>query len=602
MKKNLFKSLAVMIALSIGFSVFAVSAPANAYAQMPASDISVVVDGRTLQFEAQGPIQIAGRTLVPVRGVFEALGFNVEWESETQTAVVSNERYTIRITIGSDTFTTNGNVHELDVPAQLVGQTTMVPIGLPLASVGFGLEWDGETETVYITSPAPPAQEETPEDAVNWAFFNNLATEFINLLAGGDFEEAIAMFDETMAELIGPWELQAIWEELLTLTGGFIKIHEIRNGEAEGFFISAVIVRFEHTGFVWNVVFNEDGLIAGLNTGGVYTIYREVVTEIILVNGFTNEPVIIGEGTDFPLQGLMSVPTGMDGPVPAVVIVAGSGPSDMDGTFFGSRPYRDIAVFLASNGIAVIRHDKRTFTHGERIVETIGGSATVWHESMEDALLAAEILRNDPRIDSDRVFIIGHSLGGVLAPRIHAATGDFAGLILMAATPRSLMEVLAEQHTSLIVAGFDVGAIDEDTKNTMLEAVEEMRELFATVSLMSEEEAKETFIEPFGVYAYYLLDLEAHPFTRYIQYAMVPILVMQGGRDFQIPPDTCFVMIQELLDGNENATFILFDGLNHSFMPTTATNFGEHAAFMMLYPDNVYEAVLMAIVDWIKQY
>ena len=144
--------------------------------------------------------------------------------------------------------------------------------------------------------------------------------------------------------------------------------------------------------------------------------------------GFTDYPIIIGEGTDFPLAGLLSMPNNAAGTVPAVVIVAGSGPHDMDASTVGS-PYRDIAEFLAANGIAVIRYDKRTFTHGERMVQELGGSMTVWEESVEDAILAAELLRADSRIDENRVYIIGHSLGGMLAPRIHVAGGDFAGLI-----------------------------------------------------------------------------------------------------------------------------------------------------------------------------
>ena len=618
MKKLCIKTLAVVIAFVIGFAAFPIAKTTNVHAQPPTSDISVVFDGSEFPFGEQGPVQIAGRTFVPlktdgsevplgeedphqfadrtilfVRGFFEIIGFVVEWEAETETAVISNNDYVIRITVGSYTFTTNGIAHELDVPAQYVGQTIMVPIGLPLESMGFGLYWDGATQTAYITSPL------VRWVWVDWEIFNNLATDFINLTAGGDFEAAVQMFDETMAAAIGVEELQTIWEELTIFAGEFLEIHEIRNTELDGFFIAGVIAAHENIGFVWNIVFTDEGLIAGLYTGGIFLIPGEAITEIIDRNGFTEEPVIVGEETDFPLMGILSVPTDMDEPVPAVVIVAGSGPSDMDGTLFGNAPYRDIAMFLASNGIAVIRHDKRTFTHADRINEVYGGSATVWHESIEDALLATDILRNDPRIDSDRIFIIGHSLGGILAPRIHEATGDFAGLILMAASPRSLMEVLIEQHTASIVSGFEAEIIDEETKISLLEMVADMEAEFLAIAILTEEEAKNTFVESLGLWAYYLLDLETHPFSEYILRVQVPILVLQGGRDFQVLPDVDFLMIKDFLEGNENATFILFDGLNHMFMPTTAENFVEHATQIIQSPGNVYEAVLRAIVEWI---
>jgi hypothetical protein len=171
----------------------------------------------------------------------------------------------------------------------------------------------------------------------------------------------------------------------------------------------------------------------------------EVVGEDVQSEGFTDIPVIVGEGTDFPLNGILSMPDNVSGKIPAVVLVHGSGPQDMDETIFENKPFRDIAEHLASNEIAVIRYDKRTFAHGAKAVQTFGGGLSVWEETIEDAILAAEMLRSDPRIDENRVFIIGHSLGGMLAPRIHAEGGNFAGLILLAGSPRFLLDISKNQ-------------------------------------------------------------------------------------------------------------------------------------------------------------
>ena len=94
---------------------------------------------------------VDGRTLVPVRGVFEALGFYVDWDNETRTAILENENYLILIPIDSYVFTTNGEEFSLDVPAQLIGGSTMVPIRLPLESVGFVVGW--ENNSVIISMP-----------------------------------------------------------------------------------------------------------------------------------------------------------------------------------------------------------------------------------------------------------------------------------------------------------------------------------------------------------------------------------------------------------------------------------------------------------------
>lgn len=116
------------------------------------SDMRIVIDGTELYFEEQGPIIIDGRTLVPVRGVFEQLGFDVSWNDETRQAILARTGYIIIITIGSDMFTTNGVNHALAVPAQIIGGSTMLPIREVLESVGYELDWDENTRTAYIAS------------------------------------------------------------------------------------------------------------------------------------------------------------------------------------------------------------------------------------------------------------------------------------------------------------------------------------------------------------------------------------------------------------------------------------------------------------------
>jgi hypothetical protein len=120
--------------------------------------ISVTIDGTPVNFPDQSPAIVDGRTLVPVRGVFEALGFEVEWNAEHQ--VVSLARYDIGINLGiGGTFfsticmnTKDTANHSLDVPAQLIGGRTMLPIRALVESAGYSVDWDGATSTVVITS------------------------------------------------------------------------------------------------------------------------------------------------------------------------------------------------------------------------------------------------------------------------------------------------------------------------------------------------------------------------------------------------------------------------------------------------------------------
>jgi len=109
---------------------------------LQASQVIVTIDGRQVNFTDQGPTIVNDRTLVPVRGVFEELGFEVDWEQDTQTARLISSSHEVVLTIGSANFITNGESHTLDVPAQIIGERTMLPIRAVLESVGYSVDWD----------------------------------------------------------------------------------------------------------------------------------------------------------------------------------------------------------------------------------------------------------------------------------------------------------------------------------------------------------------------------------------------------------------------------------------------------------------------------
>lgn len=149
-----------------------------------------------------------------------------------------------------------------------------------------------------------------------------------------------------------------------------------------------------------------------------------------------NEKIIIGRGTKYPLNGILSLPDKRSSKVPAVVLVHGSDPADMDESIGANKPFRDISEALPAKGIAVLRYDKRTKIYGKQMLKESLGNVTVEIETIEDAILAAKLFKNDGRIDPDKVYILGHSLGGMLAPRIDAEGGDFAGIIICAGSPQ----------------------------------------------------------------------------------------------------------------------------------------------------------------------
>ena len=114
--------------------------------------ISVQIDSEFVEFEDQRPTIVDDRTLVPVRGVFEHVGFNVDWNPISQQATLTSDDFEVILTIGSAEFTTNGVAHTLDVPAQIINDRTMLPIRAVMESVGYYVGWDGRSRTVLISS------------------------------------------------------------------------------------------------------------------------------------------------------------------------------------------------------------------------------------------------------------------------------------------------------------------------------------------------------------------------------------------------------------------------------------------------------------------
>ena len=305
------------------------------------------------------------------------------------------------------------------------------------------------------------------------------------------------------------------------------------------------------------------------------------------------ETIIVGKSTKYPLNGVLTLPKNFLSPVPAVVMVHGSGASNMDEKVGKLTPFKDLARGLAKHGIASIRYDKRSFAHPfKMLMDKENCPVTVKQETIEDALLATEILRNDPRIDSSRIFIIGHSMGGMLAPRIDAEGGNYRGIIIMAGTPRKLEEVMMEQMEEAFSSATGL------MKKIGQKQIEKFASLFESLSYLSDEEAKKKKLGN-GVTLYYFKEMSQHATTDYLMALQKPVLVMQGEKDFQVLADKDFRAYQNLLKDNGNATFKLYENLNHAFVPSV---YGSIAKAKQEYAveQHIGQEVIADIGKWIN--
>lgn len=256
------------------------------------------------------------------------------------------------------------------------------------------------------------------------------------------------------------------------------------------------------------------------------------------------------------LPATLTLPRGA-GPFPAVVLVHGSGAHDRDETIGANKPFRDIAHGLTERGIAVLRYEKRTYRHPSLLSD---GQLTIDRETTHDALLAIGQLRQLRMIDHSRIFVLGHSQGGMLAPRIAARAPDVAGVILLAAPARPLLDLLVEQHRRIHL--LDDGVIN-DAEGLMLQhLVDEVQAIRAG----REPPAARL---PMGLPARYWRSVDAVDPVAEATAIQQPMLILQGGRDLQVVSADWLRWRRTFAD-TPRVTFAYHDTLNHLGIPERA--------------------------------
>ncbi len=373
------------------------------------------------------------------------------------------------------------------------------------------------------------------------------ATEFVALVAKGDFESATSYFDPTMHSVVPPDKLASLWQDLQGQEGAFQSQSGTRMEEQQGYRIVYVTCQFANGKLDVKLVFDKDGRIAGL-----FTTPTPSETQAPAAPPAT---VVESEITVNGLPGTLTLPASGRAPFPAVVLVHGSGPEDRDETVGANKPFRDLAWELAPRGIAVLRYDKRRQFPKE---------FTVKEEEIDDAVAAVALLRKTPKIDPANVFILGHSLGGTLMPRIAQAAPDARGFIIMAGATLPLEQTIVDQMQYLG---------ETDPAKAKATAAQIMK----------------------GAPPSYWQDLRGYSPAVAAKQVTRPLLILQGERDYQVPMKQFEIWKRELA-GKKNVTFHSYPNLNHLFLP------GEGKSMPQEYdtPGHIPEQVIADIAAWIK--
>ena len=417
--------------------------------------------------------------------------------------------------------------------------------------------------------------------------FTGAAQGLIGQLVQEDFSGAYKLFDGKLAQALPEDRLKETWHQILSQFGAFQSILNLQEVEIQGHQNITATCQFENTVLDIRIMFNPDGQVGGLNVqlGASNTPYQPPA--YVNMAAFQEVELTVGSG-DWALPATLSLPNGM-GPFPSVVLVHGSGPQDRDETIGPNKVFRDLAWGLASQGIAVLRYEKRTKAHAARYTPEMIARITTQDEVIDDALAAVQLLRRTPGIDPQRIYVLGHSLGATLAPRIGQQDPGITGLIALAGITRTFEDTILDQFTYLA----NLSGTPSELQKADLEQLKEKVARVKDPNLSLQTQAEDL---PLGIHPAYWLDLRGYQPAELAKSLDMPIFVLQGGRDYQVTAADDFPAWQKALAHKSNATLKLYPKLYHLFIegegPSTPQEYYKEG--------HVSTEVIQDIAGWIK--
>lgn len=399
----------------------------------------------------------------------------------------------------------------------------------------------------------------------------------------GNDTVAVKDFAPDIAAQVTPDMLKGIWTQLQGSAGAFRKLEDLQPRTLAGHSLLAAKIDFTQLSFAALIDCDAQDRIATFrivpaSALGAPTSQAPAPASTIGIEHAVQIASPLG-----PLPGTLLVPKG-NGPFPAVLLVAGSGPHDRDETIGPNKPLRDLAEGLAGAGIASLRYDKRTFAYGAQMA---GKSFTIDDEVTDDAVTALHLLAQQPGIDPRRLFVLGHSLGAMMAPRIGQRDPSLAGVILLAAPARELLDISAQQ----------VREQGQRHGESPAEIAAAEQAIAAEQQLLAKADPAHPPAGSFGnVPQSYWLSLGEYDQVAVARNLPMPLLIAQGAADFQVSPKADFARWQQALAGHGHVAFHLYPGLSHLFMPAGAS--GTVRDYQA--PGHVNAQVIHDLADWIK--
>ncbi|MEG0238598.1 alpha/beta fold hydrolase [Anaerorhabdus sp.] len=400
-----------------------------------------------------------------------------------------------------------------------------------------------------------------------------VSTTIATALKDQDYKTVQSYLSKETKKDVSDEKLKSAWDKLVTDAGAYVSMEafEFRPDDRD---LGIVNYTFENKVIRLSLKYDENMEVKQINLNENHPQIEAITTE-----DFTETNVKVGYGN--MLDGMLTLPNGVENP-PVVILLQGSGSSNLNEEIFENKPFEDIAHGLAQQGIASIRYDKRYYAYPAW--DGVRSQTVDWEYFIDFSNVVHQL--EDMPVNHNQIYLMGHSQGGMLAPRLAYDHPEIKGIISLAGTPRGLEEVIKDQQINALLAQ---GLKLEDIAGQ----IKSIDDNIAKIQGLTEETADDYVVWNMPLkYWYQLNQSRAKLFFEDLK---CDVLILQGEEDFQVFFDNDYEEWKKLSEGKDNVMMKSYPGLSHLFMPSIE---GTTADYQI--PAQVDQQVIDDMVKWIQ--
>lgn len=411
-----------------------------------------------------------------------------------------------------------------------------------------------------------------------------IATNVVEMARDERFDDMERLFGAPLRAVVSAKTMRVAWGTEIVSRGPVTTIGEpaLTQGK-DGLVRARVLVTCERGALTVSMAIDGNGILQGLALLAPDGAPSWTPPAYANPRKFEEQEVMLGPD-ELPVPGTLSLPHGR-GKRPGVVLLPPMGPLDRDETSGANKPLKDLAWGLASRGVAVLRFDMVTYAHSQQVATR--RDFTMTDEYMPYAIAAIHLLQQQSGVDPTQVFTLGHSMGGKVASRVAAAEPSIAGLVIMAGDTQPM------QRSAVRVARYLAQLSPGPESEAAVEMMIRQAALVDSPELSSSTPASEL---PFGLSGAYWLDLRSYDPVATAAALDKPMLILQGGRDYQVTVEDDFSRWKESLSHRSEVMLRIYEADNHLFFSGT----GPSTPAEYEPAQHVDPAVVADIAKWLR--